>query len=276
MHKRGWKRIWALALTAIMLASTPALAEYAARVSDSVIPVYADASFSQRIGSIARDAYLTVNATQNGVANITYYGKDGYVAVSGLTTVSAEAQDAVVVANARFYQHASTQSAYTTLAPGTKVRLMAVDGTCAMIEYDGHIGFIMRSDIRTADEETPDAEESGEVVYETFRAMVSRQGARVYQRDSLTSASQPMTYGRTFTVVAYNDTWAQVYNGSSYGFTPRENLTRVEEAGPTATATPAPTSTPTSRPTATPTPSAGPVYRTYVLCYTSLTNKSRR
>ena len=113
---------------------------------------------------------------------------------------------------------------------GRTFTVVAYNDDWAQVYNGSSYGFTPRENLTRVDEAADDEDDGGEVVYETFRAVVSRQGARVYQRDSLSSASQPMTYGRTFTVVAYNDTWAQVYNGSSYGFTPRENLTRVDEA----------------------------------------------
>ena len=81
MHMRGWKRLLALTMALTTLLTTPALAERAAYVSDNAAPVYADASFGERIGAIARGSYLTVHAEENGVADITYYGKDGYMPV---------------------------------------------------------------------------------------------------------------------------------------------------------------------------------------------------
>ncbi|HIQ81488.1 MAG TPA: hypothetical protein IAA52_00115 [Candidatus Pullichristensenella stercorigallinarum] len=225
MHMRGWKRALAL-FTAMMLAlATPALAEYAAYVADSVIPVYADASFSEQVGTISRNSFLTVNAEQNGVAAITYYGKDGYVALSGLTVVNGTPEDATVAANTRFYQQPSTQSAYRLLSAGTPVRLMAVNGTCAMVEVDGYIGFVMRSDLRTAGKDAANGDGS-DVVNEIFTATVTARNARVYQSRSTASASRSLTYGNVVTVTAYNDTWARIYNGSSYGYTLRSNLTK--------------------------------------------------
>ena len=214
MHMRGWKRVLAL-LTAMMLAlATPALAEYAAYVADSVIPVYADASFSEQVGTISCNSFLTVNAEQNGVAAITYYGKDGYVALSGLTAVNGTPEDATVAASTRFYQQPSTQSAYRFLSAGTPVRLMAVNGTCAMVEVDGYIGFVMRSDLRTAGEDAANGDGS-DVVNEIFTATVTARNARVYQSRSTASASRSLTYGNVVTVTAYNDTWARIYKGSS-------------------------------------------------------------
>ena len=70
MQMRGWKRLLALTLALMTLLATPALAERAAYVSDFALPVYADASFSERVGSVAGGSYLTVHDVQNGVASI--------------------------------------------------------------------------------------------------------------------------------------------------------------------------------------------------------------
>ena len=256
MHMRGWKRLLALTMALTTLLTTPALAERAAYVSDNAAPVYADASFGERIGTIARGSYLTVHAEQNGVADITYYGKDGYMPISALTYVQGEAEDAVVIRQTRFHQQPDRNSAYGLLAAGTAVRLMSVNGTCAMIEYDEHIGFVMRSDIRTASENasqptaapTAAPEQGGEVVRETFTATVTSQNAYVYQSRSTSAQRMRVAQGRVLTVVAYDNEWAQVFNGSFYAFIPRADIKRVETA----------TAQPTAAPTATPTPTAAP------------------
>ena len=253
MHIRGWKRLLALTMALATLLATPALAERAAYVSDYAAPVYADASFGERIGSIARGSYLTVNAETNGVADITYYGKDGYMPVSALTYVQGEAEDAVLTRQTRFYQSPDKNSAYGPLDAGTAVRLMSVNGDWAMIEYNEHIGFVMRSDLRTESEggaqatAAPEPEQGGAVVRETFSAIVNRDGAYVYRERSTASQRMQVARGRALTVVAYNDEWAQVYNGSAYAFIPRADIDRVEDV----------TAQPTVSPTATPEPEQG-------------------
>ena len=267
MHMRGWKRLLALTMALTTLLTTPALAERAAYVSDNAAPVYADASFGERIGTIARGSYLTVHAEQNGVADITYYGKDGYMPISALTYVQGEAEDAVVIRQTRFHQQPDRNSAYGLLAAGTAVRLMSVNGTCAMIEYDEHIGFVMRSDIRTASESasqptaapTAAPEQGSEVIRETFTATVTSQNAYVYQSRSTSAQRMRVAQGRVLTVVAYDDTWAQVFNGSFYAFIPRADIKRVETA----------TAQPTAAPTAAPEQGGEVVRETFTATVTS-------
>ena len=228
---------------------------------------YADASFGERIGAIARGSYLTVHAEENGVADITYYGKDGYMPVSALTYVQGEAEDAVVIRQTRFHQQPDRNSAYGLLAAGTAVRLMSVNGTCAMIEYDEHIGFVMRSDIRTASENasqptaapTAAPEQGGEIVRETFTATVASENAYVYQSRSTSAQRMRVAQGRVLTVVAYDDTWAQVFNGSFYAFIPRADIKRVETA----------TAQPTVAPTATPAPTDDVVQESFTATVTA-------
>ena len=271
MHMRGWKRLLALTMALTTLLTAPALAERAAYVSDNAAPVYADASFGERIGAIARGSYLTVHAEENGVADITYYGKDGYMPVSALTYVQGEAEDAVVIRQTRFHQQPDRNSAYGLLAAGTAVRLMSVNGTCAMIEYDEHIGFVMRSDIRTASESasqptaapTAAPEQGSEVIRETFTATVTSQNAYVYQSRSTSAQRMRVAQGRVLTVVAYDDTWAQVFNGSFYAFIPRADIKRVE------TATAQPTAAPTVAPTAAPEQGGEVVRETFTATVTS-------
>ncbi len=238
MHMRGWVRILALTLSILCLLGTPALAEHAAQVSEAYIPLYADASLSNWIGVIHQGAYLTVRGEQNGVAAVTYYGQSGYTPASGLSAVSGEAEDAVVAVNTRLYQLPSTTSAYRSLAAGVSVRLLAVNDGCAMVDVDGTIGFTFRSHLRTASDLGSSAPtEDNNVVYDTFTATVNVQNAYVYASPSTASASMRVLYGRELTVVAYDDTWARVYNGSFYGYILRSALTTETVATPT----PAPT-----------------------------------
>ena len=130
---------------------------------------------------------------------------------------------------------------------------MAVNGTCAMVEYDGHIGFVMRSDIRTASEGA-----SQPTVAPTARAGAGRRrgardllrhrhraGAYVYQSRSTSASRMPVAQGRALTVVAYDDEWAQVFNGSFYAFIPRAHIARASQtAQPTVAPTVAPTAAP--------------------------------
>ena len=262
MQMRGWKRLLALTLALMTLLATPALAERAAYVSDFALPVYADASFSERVGSIAGGSYLTVHDVQNGVASITWYGRDGYAPISALTLVGDGAEDAVVVRDTRFHQQPSSSSAYGILNAGTAVRFMAVNGTCAMVEYNEHIGFVMRSDIRTASESasqpTAAPEQGGAVVNETFTATVTAQGAYVYQTRSTSASRMPVAQGRVLTVVAYDNEWAQVFNGSFYAFIPRAHIARASQ-----------TAQPTVAPTATPAPTSGVVQESFTATVTA-------
>ena len=274
MHTRGWKRLLALTMALLTLLTTPALAERAAYVSDYAAPVYADASLNERIGTIARGAYLTVNAEQNGIADITWYGRDGYVPLSALAYVGDGAEDAVVIRQTRFHQLPDQGSAYGILDAGTAVKLMAVNGTCAMIEYDGHIGFAMRTDIRTAGEGTgsgtaPTQAPQSSVVRETFTVMVTAQGASVYRQRSTAAQRMSVAQGRVLTAVAYDDSWVQVYNGSVFAFIPRSDVKRVEETPVQPTATPM--ATPTAAPTATPAPTqdSGVVQETFTATVTA-------
>ncbi len=131
---------------------------------------------------------------------------------------------------------------------GNTVTVVAYDDIWARIYNGSSYGYTLRGRFRDR------GAWRGRYHLRNLQAVVAVQGARVYQSRSLSADSQPMTYGNIVTVVSYDDGWARIYNGSSYGYTPRSNLTPVS----TATETPAATATPTPAPTATAAPSPTP------------------
>ena len=149
------------------------------------------------------------------------------------------------------YRERSTASQRMQVARGRALTVVAYNDEWAQVYNGSAYAFIPRTDIDRVEDvtaqptvaptATPEPEQGGDVVRETFTATVTKQGARVYQSASTDAASEELAYGATVTVVAYDDTWAQLAGDGRYGFTQRENLTR---GAATATPTPAPTPTP--------------------------------
>ena len=147
--------------------------------------------------------------------------------------------------NAYVYQSRSTSAQRMRVAQGRVLTVVAYDDTWAQVFNGSFYAFILRADIKRVETATaqptvaPTATPAptDDVVQESFTATVTAQGARVYQSPSTDAVSSSLAYGSTVTVVAYDDTWAQISNGSQLGFTQRSNLT----PGIVAVATPTPT-----------------------------------
>ena len=147
--------------------------------------------------------------------------------------------------NAYVYQSRSTSAQRMRVAQGRVLTVVAYDDTWAQVFNGSFYAFIPRADIKRVETATaqptvaPTATPAptDDVVQESFTATVTAQGARVYQSPSTDAVSSSLAYGSTVTVVAYDDTWAQISNGAQLGFTQRSNLT----PGIVAVATPTPT-----------------------------------
>ena len=258
MHTRGWVRVLALALALLCVLGTPALSEHAAQVSAAYIPVYADAALTNWIGALNQGASVTVHNEANGVAAITWNGQRGYVSASGLQAVSTPTPESgvvyetfpatVCVQNAYVYATTSTSAASIPVPYGMALTVVAYDDTWAYVFNGSMYAYIPRSSLTTGSVSTPTptpTPESG-VVYETFPATVCVQNAYVYATTSTSAASIPVPYGMALTVVAYDDTWAYVFNGSMYAYIPRSSLTTGSVSTPTPTPTPTPSGGSTS------------------------------
>ena len=252
-----------LALTLLLQAS--GLAEYAAKVNVSRLPVYSDAGMTSKLGSLAKNAIVTVDSVENGVARIHYMGRSGYASADSLKVLSGEAQEATINTRVRVYQSAKTSSRSTVLKKGTKVNLLMTSGSWAMIEKGGYIGYVNKKyvtvrsqtpDPTPAPTATPSAKKG--VVYTNLQAVVSVDSLPVYASANTTSrVLGRLKLGTEVTVIAYNNTWACLRNDTTYGFVLRSGLQKAGAAAPTVTETPAnPTPVPTPVPTPTPAPTS--------------------
>ena len=257
--KRALKRrllplLLAVVLILLSLPESALAATFSAVVTVQSMPVYADASLRQQIGSLGEGEVVLVGAYQNNVALIRYQptGGVGYARVSDMAAVSDVSKPTTVTASgARFYSSADASSAYLSIGRGITVNVLSTSGEWARVECQGWAGYMYTSALAIGSQENPDTgTDNGlgnDVVTETFTATVIAQNAYVYASPSTSSASMRVLYGRQLTVVAYDDTWAYVYNGSIYGYIPISALSRESVATPTPTSiTPTPTPTPTA------------------------------
>ena len=250
--KRALKRrllplLLAVVLILLSLPESALAATFSAVVTAQSMPVYADASLRQQIGSLGEGEVVLVGAYQNNVALIRYQptGGVGYARVSDMAAVGTVSEPTTVTASgARFYSSADASSAYLSIGQGSTVNVLSISGEWARVERQGWAGYMYTSALAIGSQENPDnGIDNGlgnDVVTETFTATVIAQNAYVYASPSTSSASMRVLYGRQLTVVAYDDTWAYVYNGSIYGYIPISALTREGDATPTPTPTQSP------------------------------------
>jgi len=246
MQLRKWIRRTALLLIVALAAAPFAYADYAAYVSSGSAGVYSDSGLEKRIGSLPKNAVVVVRSSANGAAKIACRGKTGYAAASDLKAVGGDAEKATVAKATRVYEKPSTGSRSAPIKKGTEVTLLATAGSCAMIELNGYIGYVNKSDLvgPGGSAEEPDEPEeteapSGNYVVESFQAIVVADSLAVHK--SAASSSKKLATlqkGASVSVRAYDDTWACLENNGKYGFSLRSGLERKADEDPTPAPTP--------------------------------------
>lgn len=147
---RSTLRILSIAmLVALIFTAMPAVAladsSFSAYVRSDSMRVYGDASLSTYLGSLTEKTIVTVKSYAGDVAKISYKGKTGYAAISDMGTVESIADKAVTTQKTRVYEKASTSSRYTTVKKGVRVNVLAINGSCAMVERNGNVGYMLVS-----------------------------------------------------------------------------------------------------------------------------------
>lgn len=134
----------ALILTGMPVAAL-ADGSFSAYVDSKSMKVYRDASLSEYWGSLPNKTIVTVKDYAGGVAKVSYNGRTGYAAVSDMATVESIADKAVTNRKTRVYEEASTSSRYATVKKGLSVNVLAINGSCAMVERGGKVGYMVVS-----------------------------------------------------------------------------------------------------------------------------------
>ena len=136
-------------LVALIFSAMPAVAladsSFSAYVKVGSMRVYRDASLSSYWGSLPEKTIVTVKAYAGDVAQISYKGKTGYAAISDMGTVESIADRAVTTQKTRVYERANTSSRYVTVDKGVSVNVLAINGSCAMVERNGKVGYMLVS-----------------------------------------------------------------------------------------------------------------------------------
>ena len=264
-HFQKIRRLTAAVLVVVMLAaSMPAAlaASFSAYVASGSAAVYEDAELTNKLGSLPKYTVVTVKSSSGGVAKISYNGSAGYVKASAVESVESVAEEATVNTTTKVYKEADTSSHSARLSKGTKVNVIMVNGSWALIEKDGVGGYAKEKYLtyKSAAATQKPADES-----EPISAAVVNADTKVYKKASTSSASANVKKGTVVEVLTMDDGWAYIRNADGVkAYIKTKYLSEPGEFEPDPTATPAPTATaapteaPTAEPTATVKPTAEP------------------
>ena len=243
------KRILAFAMVLCLLpvCAPAALAEnYAAAVYSDSLPVYADPYCTQKVADLGKYTAFTVTGVNGEVARISYGGYTLYTAAAGIRSVEEFAKPAQANQNTYVFESANIASRRIAIGAGARFNLLATNGSWAMIENAGIVGYTNKNHVSLVQAEdpfqpaTPAPETgntaitgSGNVVIETIEASVAATQLPVYQSASAASRRLgTLYYGEKITVYAYNADWAYIRKGNAYGFCALNGLVRGSITAP--------------------------------------------
>lgn len=168
------------------------------------------------------------------------------------------AKDAVITANTFVFESPDLSSSYVGVSAGLEVRLLAENGQWALIELDGHYGYVYAGHVSEAAAPTPEptatatptpaptATPDYSGLLENAKDAVIAQDTFVFESPDLSSSYVSVSAGLEVRLLAVNGQWALIEYNGHYGFA---YASHVSEA---ATATPEPTAVPTPEPTQAP------------------------
>ena len=147
MYKIKKVRIISVALLIVLLIGClPVMAQasggFSAYVTGSYMLVYGDEQMQSCIGGLPNKTIVTVNNYSGNTALITYRGRSGYARVSDMATIESISRKAVVACNTYVFQQPDTRSARVGVGAGLEVNVLAVRGSCAMVERGAYVGYM--------------------------------------------------------------------------------------------------------------------------------------
>ena len=230
-----------LLLLALLIAGMPAARaeSFQAVVSVDSMQVYATQSPYQSLGTLPQGTEVTVKAYEGYVALISYGGKKGLAQVSDMTVKgAAEAQTAqtkpmVATCQTRFYKKADASSSYAAVSEGASVELIAVNGKCAKVNYNGKVGYMLYSHLGEPGTATQSAADDTPVQTGNAPVAASR-NSRVYASASLSGDSVAVSKGTKMTLLAIRGDCAMVEKSGAIGYMPLSHLESASSSAQTA------------------------------------------
>ncbi|MDO4384540.1 MAG: phage tail tip lysozyme [Clostridia bacterium] len=222
-----------LILSAALGGLPSALAEtQKAIVTADSVRVYRDAAQTTFYGSVKKYTVLTVAAVSGNTARVQLNGKTGYCATGSLALIDDVKKPASVTANTRVYLSPSGKDKSVAVKKGFQLNLVAVNGSKAMVEKNGNIGYMWAKYLRL-DADAPAQETFTDA---DFEAVVKTGSVKVYEKPSADSKYLgSMKKGTTVEVQRYSASWAYVRLGSRYGYCAKSALEKKASPTPTAT-----------------------------------------
>ena len=141
--------ILTLALAAAMLPAASAAGSFKATINAGGARIYAVSGSHALLGTLPAGTLVTVEAVKGSAALISAKGRQGICPTSALRKVetrgtgSSGATDVITTRTTRVYSKASRSSSYVSVPKGVKLKLLAVNGACAMVSRDGRVGYTL-------------------------------------------------------------------------------------------------------------------------------------
>ncbi len=233
-------KLRALALLLLIAALLPLLApqaraegSYKAVVAVDSMKVYASKAPYDYLGALPRGTEVKVKGVMGNAALINVGGKSGIVQVADLaaaseTTPTDEADlnlALVATRETRLYKKPKTSSSYASVAAGTSVTVLAVNGQCAKVRVGGKVGYMLYSHLGESVAETPTA--TDEPVRTGNAPVVTNQSSRVYADAGLSGDSIAVDKGTKMTLLAIKGDTAMVERNGAIGYMALSHLEKA-------------------------------------------------
>ena len=248
------KRIIAIVLVCMIVLSVgvlPASAEtlYAYVNGSESLPVYLDASLTQRAGSAALPPYTVVQVYTYGDTYAAIVGGNvrGYVSIGRLTLLSTESNARIIAQKTRVYAAPNTSSASISVPKGMTIYEVQRSGDWAQIANGTYTAYIQTKYLTTAAQPSPTPSPSAVVP-----ATVVVFGAKLYASANTSAASIDISVGSKVNVLKINGQWTYLEYNGVYAYCPiaylcaDDYLKKHPELLPTASPTPSSTAAPTA------------------------------
>lgn len=197
---------------------------YRAVVTADSMKVYAQKAPFDYLGALPKGTEVTVKAVAGNAALVSYGGRTGIAQVSDLAPASDNTSgeeelnlSLVATRETRLYKKPSTSSGYATVAAGTGVTVLAVNGQCAKVRVGGKVGYMLYSHLGEAGDQV-DPDDSDENVRTGNAPVVTNRAARVYADASLTGESVAVDKGARMTLLAIRGDCGMVERNGAIGY----------------------------------------------------------
>lgn len=234
-----------VSLMLTMLPTAQAAGSFQAVVTSSTMKVYAVKSPHRYLGTLTKGTVVTVEDYSGSAALISLNGYQGIARVSDMKALSSDSEDSgtagvdtsdakpvVTTRSTRVYLKPSKSSKYVTVKAGTSMNLVAVNGSYAMVERDGVIGYTYTAHLGDPDAQDSNSDNGASDTTESSEkiAVVTNRATRIYQKASTSSKYVSVPAGMAMNVVAVNGNCARVERNGVIGYAVKSHLSLPSDA----------------------------------------------